>query len=251
MNNPLFNIHPIEMGIKGNEENILTRIKTDETYKQLFANAGLEMSWENIKIAIAKFSLSIQSYNSPYDKFIKGDSGALSVNEKSGKDLFFFTKTQCGSCHGGRNFSTPNIKNEKGESNFYFNTGLYNINDKGAYPLYDQGLFQHTKNENDMGKFRVPTLRNLAYTAPYMHDGSITTLNEVLNLYIIGGRIIKLGINKGDGTKNKYKHHFISCISLNEEERKNLLSFLLTLSDTSFIKNENYQNPFVEDETKK
>jgi cytochrome c peroxidase len=251
IDNPLFNTHPIEMGIKGNEVIILKRIETDDAYKKLFSEAGLMLTWDNIKIAIAQFTLHIKSNNSPYDKFIKGDSNALSLNEKSGKDLFFSTKTKCASCHGGNNFSTPNLVNTKGEIDFYFNTGLYNIDGNGAYPMYDQGLFQHTNNNNDMGKFRVPTLRNLAYTAPYMHDGSVASLNEALDLYINGGRKIPEGINKGDGTKNKYKHAFINPFSINEAEKKNLLSFLLTLSDSSFIKNESYQNPFVEDETKK
>jgi cytochrome c peroxidase len=251
MNNPLFNTHPIEMGIKGNEEIILKRIKNDDAYKELFLNAGLSFSWDNIKIAIATFTLSIQSNNSAYDKFLKGDSAALSLEEKNGKQLFFSVKTKCASCHAGNNFSTPTIVNEKGDTSFYFNTGLYNIDGKGAYPLYDQGLFQHTKNKNDMGKFRVPTLRNLAYTAPYMHDGSMASLNEVLDLYINGGRKIEEGINQGDGTKNIFKHDFISGISIDENEKKNLLSFLLSLSDSSFIKNPAYQNPYVEDETKK
>ena len=251
MNNPLFNTHPIEMGIKGNELIILKRIETDETYLQLFSKASLHLSWENIKIAIAQFTLSIKSKSSPYDKFIKGDSNALSINEKKGKDLFFSAKTKCASCHGGNNFNTPSLINAKGEIDFYFNTGLYNIDGNGAYPLYDQGLLQHTKNNNDMGKFRVPTLRNLAYTAPYMHDGSIASLNEAIDLYINGGRKITNGINKGDGTKNKYRHPLINQISITKEEKKNLLSFLLTLSDAAFIKNAEYQNPFLEDETKK
>jgi cytochrome c peroxidase len=251
MNNPLFNTHPIEMGIKGNEAIILKRIEIDNEYKKLFKEAGLTFSWDNIKIAIAQFTLSITSNNSPYDKFTKGDSAALTNEEKIGKELFFSTKTKCASCHGGNNFTTPNMLNEKGETDFYFNTGLYNIDGNGGYPLYDQGLYQHTKNKNDMGKFRVPTLRNLAYTAPYMHDGSIATLNEVLDVYINGGRKITEGVNKGDGTKNVYKHPFINGTAFNENEKRNLLSFLLTLSDSSFIKNADYQNPFVEDETKK
>jgi cytochrome c peroxidase len=251
MNNPLFNIHPIEMGIKGNEVIILKRIETDERYKKLFKDAGLTFSLDNIKNAIAQFTLSITSNNSPYDKFINGDSSALSKDEKAGKELFFSTKTKCASCHGSNNFATPNIVNENGKTDFYFNTGLYNIDGIGGYPLYDQGLFQHTKNKNDMGKFRVPTLRNLAYTAPYMHDGSIASLDEVIDLYINGGRIIKEGVNKGDGTKNLFKHPFINAMILNETEKKNMLSFLLTLSDSSFIKNVDYQNPFDEDETTK
>jgi cytochrome c peroxidase len=251
MNNPLFNIHPIEMGVKGNEDIILKRIKEDKFYDELFSKANSEITFDNIKLAINDFIFSLQSNNSNYDKYMKGDTGALSKSEKRGLQLFFSAALKCATCHGGFNFSTPNITNEKGDTLFYFNTGLYNIDEKGAYPEYDQGLFQLTKNKVDIGKYRVPTLRNLAYTAPYLHDGSAASLMEIINIYADGGRVITDGINNGNGKSNSYKHSFINGFIISETDNLNLNNFLLSLSDSSFIQNKNYQNPFTEDETKK
>jgi cytochrome c peroxidase len=251
MNNPLFNTHPVEMGVKGNEEIILKRIKEDKDYQQLFLNSEKEITWANIRLAINDFVLSIQSNNSNYDKYVEGDTNVLNNSQKRGRHLFFSAELKCASCHGGFNFSTPNITDERNDTTFYFNTGLYNIDGKGAYPKYDQGLFQRTNIIKDMGKFRVPTLRNLAYTAPYLHDGSASSLIEIINIYANGGRIISEGINKGNGTINPYKHTFIKGFLISEIDKINLNNFLLSLSDSSFFQNKNYQNPFTEDETKK
>lgn len=251
MDNPLFNNHPAEMGVKGNEENILQNINADENYKQLFAEAKTEISWTNIKTFISLFINSLKSANSPYDKFIKGDSMALTLSQKKGFQLFFSAELKCASCHGGFNFSTSSITNEKADTIFYFNTGLYNVDGKGAYPAYDVGLYQLTKNKADMGKFRVPSLRNLSFTAPYFHDGSAASLTEVIEVYVNGGRKIEEGIYKGDGSKNPLKHPFISGFAISEADKLNLISFLQSLSDTAFTNNPAYQNPFTGDETKK
>jgi cytochrome c peroxidase len=251
MDNPLFNTHPVEMGVKGNEDAILKRIQEDKEYQKLFLELGKDISWPNIKLAISDFISSLQSNNSNYDKYKKGDSNALNKSEKRGMQLFLSTELKCASCHGGFNFSTPNITNEKGDTVFYFNTGLYNIDGKGAYPDYDQGLFQLTKNKTDMGKFRVPTLRNLAYTAPYLNDGDAASLMDVINIYADGGKTIHEGANKGDGVINPNKHTLINGFLISETDKMHLNNFLLSLSDSSFIQNKNYQNPFTEDETKK
>ncbi len=251
MNNPLFNIHPVEMGVKGNEEIILKRIKEDSDYQKLFSETGIEINWTNIKLAINDFMFSLQSNNSNYDKYVKGDTNVLNKSEKTGMQLFFSAELKCASCHGGFNFSTPSITNEVGDTLFYFNTGLYNIDGKGGYPAYDEGLYQLTKSKTDMGKFRVPTLRNLAHTAPYLHDGSAASLMEIINIYANGGRKINEGIYKGDGNLSPHKHHFVKGFSITEIDKMHLNNFLLSLSDSSFIQNKNYQNPFTEDETKK
>ena len=250
MENPLFNTHAIEMGAKGHEVEILNRINKDERYKVLFANAGYKADWEHIKKAISQFEENIFSLNAPYDKFTKGDTNALNASEKNSKQLFFSAQLKCASCHGGKNFSTPNIIEANGDTTHYFNIGLYNIDGNGAYPSYDQGLLERTKNKHDMGKFRVPTLRNLAYTAPYFHDGSAASLQEVITHYANGGRIIEDGINKGNGNKNPFKHPLVQGFTISEKQKLDLIEFLLSLSDSSFVKNEAYQNPFVEDETK-
>lgn len=251
MNNPLFNDHPAEMGVKGNEARILQKIATDKMYQELFAAVQKEISWINIKQAISSFINSIKSGNAAYDHFIKGDSAALTASQKRGMQLFFSAELKCGSCHGGFNFSSPLITNEKRDTIYYFNTGLYNIDGKGTYPAYDQGLYQLTKNLPDMGKFRTPSLRNLVFTAPYFHDGSAATLTDVINSYAAGGRKIEQGIYKGDGSKNPYKDTLVKGFSISETDKINLISFLQSLSDTGFISNPAYQNPFTSDETKK
>jgi cytochrome c peroxidase len=251
MDNPLFNTHPAEMGIKGNEEIILKRIKDDAGYNKLFKDADVNISWINIKVAISAFVLHLHSFDSPYDKFKNGDSAALTTAAKKGIQLFFSPKLNCSSCHGGFNFSSPSVINNKGDTLFYFNTGLYNIDGKGAYPAYDQGLYQLTKNTADLGAFRVPGLRNLAFTAPYFHDGSAGSLIDVIDIYAAGGSNIKQGIYSGNGKLNPNKHPFISGFSITPADKINLINFLLSLSDSSFINNPQYQNPFTEDETKK
>jgi len=251
MNNPLFNDHPAEMGVKGNEEKILQKIASDNMYQQLFASVQKEISWINIKQAISSFISSIHSGNAPYDHFLKGDSAALTASQKRGMQLFFSAELKCGSCHGGFNFSAPLIKNEKGDTVYYFNTGLYNTDGKGGYPVYDEGLYQLTKNRVDMGKFRVPSLRNLVFTAPYFHDGSAATLTDVINAYASGGRKTEQGIYKGDGNANPYKDPLIQGFSISETDKINLISFLQSLSDSGFIISPAYQNPFTSDETKK
>lgn len=251
MNNPLYNMHPEEMGVKGNEAMILKRIESDSTYKKLFSLAEMDMSWNNIKLAISSFIYTIRSDDAPYDKYKNGDSNAISESQKSGMKLFFSSALHCASCHGAVNFSTPVLTDEKADTLFYFNTGLYNIDGKGSYPVYDQGLYRLTKNKADMGKFRVPTLRNLAFTAPYFHDGSASTLMEVIDSYEQGGRKIEKGIYMGDGSANLYKHPFIAGFNLSEIDKYNLVDFLLSLSDSALINDPSVQNPFTNDETKK
>lgn len=251
MNNPLFNEHPAEMGVRGNEEKILKKIREDEDYRQLFASINTEISWDHIKQLISTFILSLRSDNSAYDRFRRGDSAALTYAQQRGMQLFFSNELKCSSCHGGFNFSSPSVTGQKGDTLFYFNTGLYNTDAKGAYPAYDEGLYQLTKQRADMGKFRVPSLRNLLFTAPYFHDGSAASLREVVDVYAAGGRKTGEGIYKGDGSKNPYKHNFINGFAITEADKTNLLSFLNCLSDSSFINNPAYQNPFTGDETKK
>ncbi len=254
MNNPLFNQHPIEMGVAGNEETILQKIRTDALYPALFATAfpGQQnaITFQNIITSISTFMYTIKSDQSPYDAYRNGDTNALSSEAKKGMQLFFSPALKCRTCHGGFNFSSPSLTNGKGDTLFYFNTGLYNLNDSNNYPGYDQGLFEHTRQSGDMGAFRVPTLRNLAFTGPYFHDGSAATLEEVLSVYENGGRTVTRGLYKGDGRKNIYKHPLISGFRLNSQQRKDLVSFLLHLSDSSVIINPAYVNPFNEDETR-
>ncbi|MBP6432165.1 MAG: di-heme enzyme [Ferruginibacter sp.] len=251
MNNPMFNQHPVEMGMMGNEETILAKFKKDNLYKKLFRAAfptqSNPVSIANIKTAIAQFEKTIVSTNAPFDEYKRGDSTALTKEQLQGMNLFFSSTLKCGNCHGGDFFATPILKQADGKTDFYYNIGLYNLNDN--YPAYDQGLFEKTNNEHDKGKYKVPTLRNLAFTAPYFHDGSAATLEDVISVYQQGGRLTTTGIYKGDGKTNKYKSNLITGFSLTLQQQKSLISFLFSLSDSSVLTNSDYANPFKDDET--
>jgi cytochrome c peroxidase len=256
VNNPMFREHPIELGWKGNEQKILDRLKRDSLYvkemKRLFPHDREPFTIEHIQYCIASFVKTILSFDSPYDKYSHSNSSyTLSGSQKRGMALFFSEKLACNNCHGGINFSTPSVKSNSGETIYYFNTGLYNLEGKGLYPLYDRGLFDQTKNAEDMGSYRVPTLRNLAFTAPYFHDGSAATLEEVIITYENGGRNIKNGPLAGDGGKNPLKSHLIKGFRLNSQERTDLVNFLISLSDSSVCNNNLYANPFINDETER
>jgi len=254
MNNPMLNIHPVELGIAGNEATILAKIKNDTFYnsrlRHIFPGENDPFTLKNIQYCISCFVRTIISFNAPYDKYVQGDQAALTGLQKEGMQLFFGPQLNCSSCHGGSNFSTPSIKDAAGNTQYYFNTGLYNVDGRGNYPAYDQGLIETTKQPADMGCYRVPTLRNLAFTAPYYHDGSAATLEEVITAYANGGRIVATGIYKGNGTANPHKNKLIHGFNLTSRQRTALTAFLFSLTDSTIIKNPAFANPFKEDETK-
>ena len=117
------------------------------------------------------------------------------------------------------------------------NTGLYNLNRRGAYPKSDRGLMDLTHNPADMGKMRVPTLRNVALTAPYMHDGSIATLGEVIDHYANGGRQQP----NGPTTENHVVDRRIRPLDLSSEEKHDLVTFLESLTDREFLAEQNFE----------
>jgi cytochrome c peroxidase len=160
-------------------------------------------------------------------------------------DLFFSERLECFHCHNGFNFtlSTTHESSAFTERPFH-NTGLFNIGGTGAFPVNNQGIFEFTQQAEDMGKFRAPTLRNLAYTAPYMHDGSIATLDEVIDFYSMGGRNISEGPLAGDGRRNPFKSNFISGFSITQQEREDLKNFLESLSDPTFVTDPRFSDPF-------
>lgn len=117
----------------------------------------------------------------------------------------------------------------------FFNTGLYNVGGTGDYPTGNQGLFELTGDPRDRGKFRVPSLRNVAVTAPYMHDGSIATLAEVVAIYSAGGRHIEDGELAGDGREHPNKDTLVFELALGEGEQADLVAFLEALTDSRFM----------------
>ncbi|WP_428717355.1 hypothetical protein [Undibacterium curvum] len=153
-------------------------------------------------------------------------------------------KAECFHCHGSFNFNDQvKFKGLSQVDTPFHNTGLYNIDGKGGFPFPNRGLFESTLRAQDMGAFRAPSLRNVAVTAPYMHDGSIATLKEVLDFYAAGGRHITTGIYAGDGRTNPYKSDLITRINLSEQDKSDLIDFLGTLTDDKFLRNPRFSNP--------
>lgn len=163
--------------------------------------------------AIANFERSLISGNSSYDKyFFQNKKNALTANEIRGLNLFMGNKTNCSECHSGFNFTN------------------YSFENNGLYENYaDSGRMRLTKIESDRGLFKVPTLRNIEYTAPYMHDGSIQTLAQVVEHYNNGGK----SFNNKSG--------FIKPLFLSNQEKQDLVSFLKTLTDYQFLNNNKFK----------
>ena len=186
---------------------VAERLKKIDAYVQLSAKAYGEIpNPDNISKALASYERTLISGDSRFDKFYySGDSLALTDNEKRGMDLFF-NQLYCADCHSGFNFSNGEI----------VNNGLYK-------EYQDIGKMRLTLNEKDNGLFKVPTLRNISVTEPYMHDGSLSSLEEVIDHYAKGG----------EGHDNQ--HPSIVSFNINNEEKSDLMSFLFCLTDSSFI----------------
>ncbi|MEL6439352.1 MAG: MbnH family di-heme enzyme [Cyanobacteria bacterium J06621_8] len=245
---PIFGEHPVEMGMAGKEQQLLESLGHDPKYRQMFAAAFQEsepVTISNMTKAIASFQRSLVSFNSPYDHYrYQRESNAISDAAKRGERLFNSERMECFHCHGGINFS-DSIKHERlafTETSFH-NTGLYNIDGEGGYPAENIGLKEITHKIKDMGRFKAPSLRNIALTAPYMHDGSIATLREAIAHYQAGGRTIADGKYSGIGSANPYKSGFIKGFTITEEEIEDLLAFLQSLTDQDFIINPAYSDP--------
>lgn len=246
---PLMGEFPVEMELTdGTQPIILQRLKEDENYvkqfKQIFPDDKDPISTQNIIKAIATFERGLISANSKYDQF-KQHKAVLAVNEERGRALFFSEKAQCSQCHGSFNFNDQVIAADTTDVKTPFhNTGLYNIDGKGSFPEGNRGIFELSNKSTDMGAFRAPSLRNVAVTAPYMHDGSIATLEQVLDFYAGHGRVIDSGPNKGDGRKNPLKDPRIDKINLTAQDKSDVIAFLKTLTDEEFLTNPRFSNPF-------
>ncbi|MFY7900061.1 MAG: MbnH family di-heme enzyme [Chitinophagaceae bacterium] len=238
---PLFNEHPKEMGVKNNEAIIIERFKKNNAYQQLFKKAFIyeeePIHITNIIKAIAAFEATLVSNNAPFNKFINGDTNALSIQAKRGMKLFFSEKLQCGSCHSGKYLDGNSTNN-------FYNTGLYNVNNNNVYPEADKGLYHITKAAKDDGKFKVPSLQNILLTAPYTHDGTVNSVEEMIDIYASGGRNITEGKWKGNGILNDKKSNKIKGFTISQQEKKELILFLASLTDSSILKNKYFKNPF-------
>ena len=246
---PLFGDSPVEMGVNDtNKDAVLARIKADSDYRQRFAGVfgsnGEQITFPNIIKAIATFQRGLLSFDSKYDRYLQ-KKVVLSAEELRGMQLFMGEKAECFHCHGSFNFNDQtNHQGSPEVKRAFHNTGLYNIDGKGGFPFPNRGLFEFTSLPADMGAFRASSLRNIAKTAPYMHDGSIATLEEVLDFYAAGGRNITSGPHAGDGRLNPYKSDLIARINLSAQDKQDIIAFLKTLTDDTLLTNPRFSNPF-------
>jgi cytochrome c peroxidase len=245
---PLFAEFPVELGVSGHEDEVLDRLRDEPLYGPLFAAAYPELEdpydFTRIRDAIACFVRTMISGDSPFDRFAQAD-GELSDAARRGMELFFSEAVECHHCHGGFNFSLSVKHAETAfEPRAFHNTGLYNVGGTGAYPTGNQGLYETTFDEADRGKFRAPTLRNVAVTGPYMHDGSIATLEEVLDTYAAGGRVIEDGPWAGDGRANPNKSGFVGGFTMTPQDRDDLLAFLESLTDDAYLVDPGLADPW-------
>ena len=230
---------PIELGLKGHEQEFLSAVARNPRYRQLFPQAFPEerdiFTLKNVTKAIAAFERTIISMRSPYDRYRwGGDSSAISDSAKRGEILFSSSERGgCFQCHGGWNFSnvrfegTQDRGGEGDPRNGFFNTGV------SPYLPPNRGLYEGTQRPEDIGKFRAPTLRNIAITAPYMHDGSLATLEEVIDHYASGGK-----------TDHPNKSRILRPFRLTDGEKRDLIEFLRSLTDEELLRDPRWSDPW-------
>ena len=212
--------------------NVIAKLNAEQTYKDQFSRAfgSDKITAEKIGLAMEQFMLSIVSSSSKYDKYLEG-SLELSPSEERGRVLFFteynpffpdVSGADCTHCHGGNNF----------EDDTYKNNGLDTDAD-----FSDIGREGVTLKPEDRAKFKVPTLRNVAITAPYMHDGRFPTLEEVIDHY-------NQGLKESTTVDPTILYTKETGLFLTDQDKGDLINFLRTLTDDVFLNNEEYKTPF-------
>jgi cytochrome c peroxidase len=214
----LFSIASIENPLEMDEKlgNVLAKLRKNPKYPPLFNKAlgSTEISTNSFLKALSQFMLMAISANSRYDKYIRKEGEILTSEELQGLEIF---KQKCATCHSGELFTDFSFRNN----------GLNNQFNK------DLGRALITLNPEDEYKFKVPSLRNVVITAPYMHDGRFYTLNEVLNHY---QNEVK---NMPTLDKELQKNNKLG-IELTSEEKQKIIIFLHTLTDESFIRDRKF-----------
>ena len=234
---PLFGNNPVEMGSKGHEHAILTLISSNSVYRKLFRasfpGTKGKIDFLSVGKAIAAFQRTLISARAPYDVYkYGGQQDAISSAAKRGETLFFGARLRCGNCHRAPLFTDADRVAR------YHNTGLYNVDGKGGLPAVDQGVAEKTGRPDDIGKFRTPSLRNIAVTAPYMHDGSLATLDDVISHYQAGGNAAR------HARPSPLRSPLIAGFTLTREERADLVAFLQSLTDQQFLSDPRFATPF-------
>ena len=231
---PMFGDHPVELGMTGKEDLLIRRLKAEPRYQKLFAASFPgetdPFTVANVTKAVASFERTLLSGDSPYDEYRRGDDpDAISPSAKRGEALFFSERLECFHCHGGFNFTGTVDYLNKGIAEIEFhNTGLHQVD-----ATTNAGLYEFTRKRQDIGKFKAPTLRDIALTAPYMHDGSVKTLEEAIEHYRKGGRF-----------DNPNKSEFVKPFELSAGEKRDLLNFLRSLTDPTVATNAHWSDPW-------
>ena len=235
---PMFNHTPVELGLDQVLPERLAAMNADASLVPLqraaFPDADPQLTLDQVVQAIASYVRTLISADSAFDRYLYWGDETMTPDARRGMKLFFSERTNCSLCHASFNLSGP--VRQQGVVDplpVFHNTGLYNVGGTGRYP--DPGLEAHTHRAADMGAFRAPTLRNVAVTAPYMHDGSIATLAEVIEFYDAGGRNIEAGPDAGDGRVNPFKRKEIHALDLSAQEKLDLVAFLQSLTDTKYL----------------
>lgn len=249
---PIFSDAPVELGLR--EQSVLEeRLAEVDVYRELFAQAFPEqaspITANNAMKALASFQRTLITGNSPFDQYqYRGDKSAMSESALRGFALFSGERLECFHCHLGFNLSDhTNYADKAFFSQPFHNTGLYNLDGSGAFPEPNRGVFEISGEPRDMGRFKAPSLRNVAVTAPYMHDGSIATLSDVLDHYAAGGRTLEEGPYQGDGSRSPLKSNLIQGFKLSDDQRVDVLAFLESLTDEEFLSDERFSNPWPVD----
>jgi cytochrome c peroxidase len=225
-------------------ENVVQKLE-DAGYNRLFqeAFATNQITEELIGKALAQFQRALISSNSKYDQYLRGEYQP-SASERRGEQLFFthpipgqLRGGNCGDCHLGP-LTSGAIDGFQG----FHNNGLDNDEDM------DEGLMAVTGNPSDQGRFKTPSLRNIALTAPYMHDGRFETLEEVIEHYDNGiHQSSTLDILIIEGSNENQASGERPQLFLSEQEKVDILAFLHMLTDEEFINNPQFSNPFEND----
>jgi cytochrome c peroxidase len=227
-------LRPIQDPLEMHEtlENAVAKLQQDQDYRDQFIRAfgDEQISASRIGLAIEQFEFTLISNHSKYDAYLQGNA-TLTPEEERGRQLFFAEYDpflnqkggECFHCHGGFNFT----------NDMYMNNGLDSDN-----TFTDLGRFMVTQETSDKAKFKVPSLRNVALTAPYMHDGRFASLEEVIDHYNT--------LVKPSSTTDELLFHSMEPggLQLTVQEKADLIAFLKTLTDTTLASDERFSDPF-------
>jgi cytochrome c peroxidase len=207
---------PNEMNLPITEA--IARLNTNQFYTKAFQKIfKAAPSEKTLAEALASYERTLETANTPYDRYINGDDNAMSAEAIRGR-LLFVGKANCANCHSGEDFTADRFKN----------IGLYD-----GQKFRDTGRFKITKDSSHIGHFKVPGLRNVALTAPYMHNGSFKTLSEVIEYYNCPDDFVKNAPNRDLSLG--------SPLGLSNQEVKDIEAFLKALTDDRFTKNTEYK----------